>query len=450
MVLAAACSGGTEVQTERVDAPVTIATEPAPDPPTTVGTEPAPTEPVAPSTTEPTEGVTILNNAPRPIEPIDPADDPFGERARRPQMPLAPEMQWQVAVPVTELDSVFGSGDVLVYQAVTDNVHSINALDRANGEALWTTTIDDHTIGLVQLVDDVIVVEWLTPFFERFNSGIEAATGEELWRTEPGEPIVTGGLPGYLRVDDPANPQLAIALDRYTLEAMGSFHRTARGAVGPLRPDGETLIEFDLATLEPVNSTRLDRDVSLFDSFAVTASFIVGASDGSLFVYDRTGTLLRELPIGYSSSPVLQALGSGSDVASIKFLSDFVVFDPVTGEIVWSRLSPGEVLRDVQIVGLIEEHVHALATGFETTASGDFEDVPSEVLVAETGEVRCGFPETVGAVRHGFYGNGTMYDLDCEPIWRLPADPEASTYLVDGGIVRLSSTSTGVELTYYG
>ena len=43
-----------------------------------------------------------------------------------------------------------------------------------------------------------------------------------------------------------------------------------------------------------------------------------------------------------------------------------------------------------------------------------------------------------------------MYDLDCEPIWRLPADPEASTYLVDGGIVRLSSTSTGVELTYYG
>lgn len=467
MVLVAACTGEVDVKSVRADSQVAVETEPTLETLPPVGPEPSASEPPAtesessvtessaPSTTVPVKGITILNDAPRPIEPVDPADDPLGERARRPLVPRAPEMQWQVTVSADELDSMSDAGDLVVYRTVAGEEHSINAIERESGEVAWTTTIVEHTTGSVALVEDVIVVEWLTPFFERFNTGIDAVTGAELWRTEPGGAVVTqgllitAGLPGYLKASDPDNPQLAIALDRHTLAPLGSFHRTALGTVGPLRPDGDTLIEFDLATLDPIRSTILDRDISLFDSFAVTESFIVGASNGAIIVYDQTGALLNDVNVLDVYTPSLRAVGSNSDVVAFEVLSDTAALDLFVGRVRWTRESPDNGITNVSIFGLIDGQVHAFEAGFEKTADGDLEGLPSEVFVAETGESRCVVPDQVFPTRHGFVGDGTLYDLDCEPIWDFPRGPDTSMFFFDEGLVRVTETSTGFDVSYY-
>lgn len=137
-------------------------------------------------------------------------------------------------------------------------------------------------------------------------------------------------------------------------------------------------------------------------------------------MYDQTGALLRELPINYQSSPDLRSVGSGTDVVIVEFFSGAGALDLATDDVVWNRLPLESEFNTFQVFGLIDGRVHGVATGFETMDTGDFEDLPTEVFVAATDEVRCVLSDRVFATRHGLYGHGTMYDLDCETDLEAP------------------------------
>ena len=332
--------------------------------------------------------------------------------------------------------------DTVVYSTIAaGNIHQVSAVDRETGDSLWTLSGGDKQVRSLELLDDVVVIDW--SWSDGDESGFDDPTETQGYTVSSGEELWT--VPDAYR-SDAAQLSATHLVRRFPDTFDHSIIDVQNGQiVGTYFPVGESLTGFvstrdgavvvvDQDTAEPIDQpTPVDGSLGLQSSLVAVGNKIVFPvfSFGALDVLDRATQNVSVVDVPESQRWSLTPVRADSDVVAVQVLDEVFAFDTVTLERIWS--SQGSL---VQRFGDVNGEVHGLIQ----------RNTSSAFVSLETGQVRCGFdgPAPPGFLRDGFVIGETIYDTDCEEVHAVENDDFA---VIDRGILTMEKLDETIRIT---
>jgi len=340
------------------------------------------------------------------------------------------------------LRSAVADDDIVVYSTIAaGNIHQVFAVDRQSGDLLWTLERGDKQVRSLELLNDVVVIDWSWSDGDSsgFNDPTETqgyivSSGEELWtipdayRSDATQSSVTHLVRRFPDTFDHS------VIDVQSGEIVGTFLPVGVSLTGFVSFRDGTLVVVDQNTAEPIDQpTPVNGPFGLQSSLVAVGNKIVFPrfGFGELFVLDRD---TRDGPVVEVPETQLWSIvpvRAGSDVVAVQVLNEVFALDAVTLERIWN--SQGSL---VQRFGDVGGEVHGLIQ----------QDTSSVFVSLETGEARCDFNGAVPPefLRDGFVVGASIYDTDCQKIHSLENDDFT---VVDRGILTTERLDETIRIT---
>ena len=321
------------------------------------------------------------------------------------------------------------------------NIHRVFAVDRQTGAALWTLARGDKRVTSVELIDDVVVIDWSWDGRDALGfddpsetQGYSVSSGEELWT-----------LPDAYRSDETQSSAIHLVrrfpdtfdhsvIDVSSGEIVGTYSPVGDSLTGFVSFRDGMLVVVDQNTAEPIDQpTPIYASLGLQSSVVAVGSRLVfpDFGFGALFVLERDTQNASAVEVPVTQLWSIVAVRADSDVIAVQFLDEVVALDLVTLQPVWNI--EGSL---VQRFGDVGGEVYGLIR----------RDTSSAFVSLETGQVRCGFDgaEPPEFLRDGFVVGATVYDTDCEEVHTLQNDDFT---VIDEGIVTVERLDETIRIT---
>lgn len=368
--------------------------------------------------------------------------DLLGYQRARPGVSASAEPRWAIESAGFTLRSAVADDDIVVYSTIAaGNIHQVFAVDRQTGDSLWTLQRGDKQVRSLELLNDVVVIDWSWSDGDAagFNDptetqGYAVSSGEELWtipdayRSDATRSSATHLVRRFPNTFDHS------VIDVQTGEIVGTYFPVGDSLTGFVSFRDSTLVVVDQNTAEPIDQpTPVNGTFGLQSSLVAVGNKIVfpGFGFGELFVLDRDTRDGSVVEVPETQLWSIAPVRAGSDVVAIQVLDEVFALDAVTLERIWN--SQGSL---VQRFGDVGGEVHGLIQ----------RDTSSVFVSLETGQPRCDFDRAVQPefLRDGFVVGASIYDTDCQEIHSFENDDFT---IVDRGILTTETLDETIRIT---
>jgi outer membrane protein assembly factor BamB len=271
-------------------------------------------------------------------------DGEGGESAGE-RIPTHADERWTVTLDASSVATVTGTGDTIV--AAVGPEPRLVALDADSGAERWRVPALDKSLISLNVVDDVVVADYLDTGGDQSLAGFDLGDGRRLWTAtvaQGGGSIVTDELivPRLVRAQVTAvvdlldvtsgNHLASIAADEISMSSTSIIRRQAN-VVEWYDPDTfDRRGRFDLA------ATDLERFKS---SFAPTEAGLVVATSQQAVLVDASGTVVSSvrLSTGRDGPPTLDELDGSGRFVVLQGATDTTMLTIQDGrlEALWTR-----------------------------------------------------------------------------------------------------------------
>lgn len=401
-------------------------------------------EPTTGSTTptEPDPPNSEVSSTTPPSQDVRESLDLLGYQRARPGVSTSAEPRWAIESVGFALRSAVADDDTVVYSTIAaGNIHQVFAVDRQTGDSLWTLERGDKQVRSLELLNDVVVIDWSWSDGDAvgFNDptetqGYTVSSGEELWT-----------IPDAYRSDATQSSATHLVrrfpntfhhsvIDVQSGEIVGTYFPVGDSLTGFVSSRDSALVVVDQNTAEPIDQpTPVEGPFGLQSSLVAVGNKIVFPDFrfGELFVLDRDTQNGSVVEVPETQLWSIVPVRADSDVVVIQVLDEVFALDAVTLERIWNN--QGSLVRRFGDVG---GEVHGLIQ----------RDTNSVFVSLETGQVRCDFggAEPPEFLRDGFVIGGSIYDTECEQIHSLGNDDFT---VVDRGILTTERLDETIRIT---
>ena len=271
--------------------------------------------------------------------------DGEGREPASDRIPTHADERWSVTLDASSVAAVTGTGDTIV--AATGPEPRLVALDADSGSVRWRVPAPDESLVSLQIVDGVLVADYLDAGGDQSLAGFDLGDGRRLWsaRVAGGRGSIVSDALIVLRLDRATVTPVVDLIDVTTGNHRASLaaDEISTSSTSIIRRQGDHVEWYDPATFERrgrIDLVPLGLERSRFTVVPTDAGVVIATGQKAMLL-DASGAVVSsiDLPPGFDPSPTIEELDGSGRYVVLQGATDITMLTIRAGrlETLWSR-----------------------------------------------------------------------------------------------------------------